>query len=101
MPVFVAGPAIAVMRMRRELLIALFKLNGATSPENAVTIQEIYENKNWRMQWGIPPIRRRAIYMDVKLLCRRGILKKTDSERYYLFNDDMRSMFRPRFLAKK
>ena len=72
------GPALIV---RRKRLMSEFEKNGATCKEKAVTIQEVYDH--W--QYGfIRPLRMIALTMDIRFLCRKGKLTKTDDEQYYL-----------------
>jgi hypothetical protein len=72
--------AVVVVARRRRLL-SLFKKAGATNPEKAVSVQEICED--WKLV-GLRRLRNRIIVRDIGFWHRRGKLKRTEDEKYYL-----------------
>ena len=72
---------VPVLAARRKRLMSEFEKNGAIGKEQAVSIQEMYDN--WQIR-VFKPLRMRALTMDIRFLCRRGRLVKTDNEKYFL-----------------
>ena len=72
---------VPVLVARRKRLLSEFEKNGAVCEEKAVTIQEMYDS--WQIR-VFRPLRMRALTVDVRFLCRRGKIVKTDNEKYFL-----------------
>ena len=71
---------VPILVRRRRWLMSSFKKAGAISEEKAVTVEEMVE-KWW---YGPKPLKKQRIAMDLNFLSRRGKVKKTEDEKYYL-----------------
>ena len=73
--------AVPALALAAKKLLAEFTKNNATCEENAVSLQEIYDN--WQVR-APRLLRMLAIKSRTRFLCRKKKLLKTEDGKYYL-----------------